>query len=124
MALAKRFYTVKNITYIFKVSSLINDTMKINEKSTKDIYKGLKESLDICEKYHLYQLYCNLAIRVNSDWFLDMVKNYINNDETLNIISQILTNLNKKIFKKKNVSITINNYYLKLNKLFYDLNYQ
>ena len=124
MALAKRFYTVKNITYIFKVSSLINDTMKINEKSTKDIYKGLKESLDICEKYHLYQLYCNLAIRVNSDWFLDMVKNYINNDETLNIISQILTNLNKKILKKKNVSITINDYYLKLNKLFDDLNYQ
>ena len=123
MALAKRFYIVKNITYIFTMTNLVNDTTKINKKSTIDIYKGLKESLEICKKYHLYQLYCNIAIRINSDWFLDMVKNYVNNEETINVIFQILTNLNRKILKKKKVSITINDYYLKINKSFETLKF-
>ena len=116
MALAKIFYTVKNITYIYKIDNFANDTTKINPNSTKDIYKGLKECLDLCEKYKLYQLYCKIAKRINENWFLDIVKNHINNNETIYIISNILMNLNQKILKSRNVSIIINDYYINLLK--------
>ena len=113
MALAKIFYTVKNITYIYKIDNFANDTTKINPNSTKDIYKGLKECLDLCEKY---KLYCKIAKRINENWFLDIVKNHINNNETIYIISNILMNLNQKILKSRNVSIIINDYYINLLK--------
>ena len=58
---AKRFYTIKNITNIYR----INSTKEFNLKQVIDMFSGLKECIDLAQKLHLYKLYETSINRLN-----------------------------------------------------------
>ena len=111
MALAKQFYAIKDFTYYYRES---NDIKIFNEKKVEDIYKGLKESLILSERMHLYLLYCRVLWHLNAEIIVINAKKFINKKLAF-IINEILKNINLDIIKRTKCSFIMNDFYKELN---------
>ena len=78
---AKRFYTIKNITNIYRIKR----KFKFNKRQVIDMFYGLKECLEFAENKKLYKLYKRTLKRLNSKKFLNGAKEF-SEDENLKII--------------------------------------
>ena len=107
MYAAKQFYTIKNVTNIYRK----NIYKKLNLKQVIDMFCGLKECLELGEKYKLYQLYNTTLNRLNMKLFLDSVSNFYKDNNLRKIILEIIKNINYEIIKKNKLNFTINNIY-------------
>ena len=83
---AKRFYTIKNITNIYR----INSTKAFNLKQIIDMFSGLKECIDLAEKLHLYKLYETSINRLNLNMLLKGAKKFSEDKALKNLIYLIL----------------------------------
>ena len=108
MGLAKNFYALQNVTYL-KGSTYGNIIW--TEKKVIDVFKGIKQCLDISEKMSLNKLYCQIYNRLNSIDILNIAKIYIKNKTLRILISKILNNINYNIFKKENFTFIQNKLY-------------
>lgn len=104
---AKRFYTIKNITNIYR----LKPEYKFNNKQVIDMFYGLKECLDFSEKHNLYYLYETSLNRLNSDLFLDGAKKYKEDLNLKLIIFKIIKSINKKIINKNNLEFNLSQIY-------------
>ena len=110
MALSKKFYAMKDFTYYYRVS---NKTKIFNEEIVIDIYKGLKESLILSEKMHLYLLYCRVLENFNAEIIVINAKKFINK-KIICIINKILNNINLDILKRQGCAFIKNDFYEKI----------
>ena len=108
MGLAKNFYALKNVTYL-KCSTFQNIIW--TEKKVIDVFKGIKQCLDISEKMNFYKLYCQIYNRLNSIEILNIAKIHIKNKALRILIFKILNNINYNIFKKENFKFKPNKLY-------------
>jgi len=101
MALAKKFYALKNITYYHRISKklVIN-----NERKIIDIFKGIRDCLYISKSMNLYNLYYTVLCRLNSNMIINNAKKFINNEHLRTIISQIIKNIDYELLKKKKIN--------------------
>lgn len=111
MALAKKFYAIKDFTYYYRESS---DIKIFNEKKVEDIYKGLKESLILSQRMHLYLLYCRVLWHLNAEIIVINAQKFINKKLAF-IINEILKNIDLDIIKRTKCSFIMNDFYKKLN---------
>lgn len=111
MAIAKTFYALKNITYLKGSFHLYK---KWNERKIIDTYRGINESLFICEKMNLNKLYCTTLNRINSQIILFQTKKYIKNKILREIISKILDKINLDIVKEQNFTFNKDIFYHKI----------
>ena len=86
MFAAKKFYVIKNITYIYRD----NSGKKFNLKQVIDMFYGLKDCLILTDKFELYQLYNTTLNRLNSKFFVNGVRNYNKDKNLTKIILEIL----------------------------------
>ncbi len=107
MALAKKFYAMKDFTYYYRAS---NKAKIFNVETVRDIYKGLNESLILSEKMHLYSLYCRVLENFNAEVILINAKKFINK-KIICIINKILNNINFDILKRQNCAFIKNDFY-------------
>ena len=107
MYAAKKFYTITNVTNVYRK----NIYKKLNLKQVIDMFSGLKECLELGEKFKLYQLYNTTLNRLNMKLFLDSVSNFYKDNHLRKIILEIIKNINYEIIKKNNLNFTINNIY-------------
>ena len=111
MAIAKVFYALKNITYFYRIS---NKKKIIDEKSIIDLYKGIKDCLDICKSMNLYKLYYRVLSHLNDEIIIKRAKQYIKSKNLKSVISQIINNINFNILKKENYTFNQNIFYNEL----------
>ena len=107
MALAKKFYAMKDFTYYYRAS---NKTKIFNEETIIDIYKGLNESLILSEKLRLYFLYCKVLENFNAEVIILNAKKFINK-KMICFINKILNNINFDILKRQNCAFIKNDFY-------------
>jgi len=111
MALAKKFYALKNITYYHKISNKIRF---INERKIIDLFKGIRDCLYISKSLNLYNLYYTVLCHFNSNYIINNTKNFINNKHLRVIISQIIKNIDYELLKKNNFIFIKNKFYNQL----------
>ena len=97
MFTAKKFYAIKNVTNIYRK----NIEKKLNLKQVIDMFYGLKECLELGEKYQLYQLYNTTLNRLNMKIFLDGFNNYYKDRNLRMIILEIFINISQLDCMKK-----------------------
>ena len=108
MAIAKNFYSLKNITYFYRFS---NKTKISDEKKLIDLYNGLKDCLDISNSFNLHKLYCRILSHLNDKIILNETKRFIKSKKLKFIIFKILNNINYKIIEKENFTFIKNSLY-------------
>lgn len=111
MAFAEYFYALNNITYYYRIKK---NPLIITEKKIIDIFKGLKNSLDISKSMNLYKLYYNILLRLNSNFIINITKKFIKNKELKQIISNIFNNINLDILRKGNFTFIKKEFYNKI----------
>ena len=111
MGMAKKFYSLKNHTYMYRI---MNKIVKYNKRKIIDIYKGIRDSLFLSQQMNLNKLYCSILNRLNDDLFINGAKKYIKHKELKYIISKILKSINKKILRKQNFKFVENKFYKNL----------
>ena len=91
MILAKRFYALKEATYIYRISY---KKIQWTEEKVLDVYKGKLAVLNMCKENNLLNLYNKTARSCISTWLLENIKpvitkhNYVQK-YILNIINSI-----------------------------------
>ena len=91
MILAKRFYALKEATYIYRIS---HKKIQWTEEKVLDVYKGKLAVLNMCKENNLLNLYNKTARSCISTWLLENIKpvitkhNYVQK-YILNIINSI-----------------------------------
>ena len=111
MSIAKNFYALKNITYYYRIKK---KPLIMTEKKIIDIFRGIKDCLDITKSMNLYKLYYIILLRLNSKIILNNVKIFIKNKDLKKLISNILNNINLDILQKGNFTFKINDLYNKI----------
>ena len=106
MILAKKFYALKETTYLYRNSNKV----KWNERKILDQFKGIIDCLILSEKNNLKDLYCKILIHLNSNLFLTPLKIFIKNKNIKNKIIIII----KKYITIKKCNFNLNNIYKKL----------
>ena len=86
MFAAKKFFVIKNITNIYRN----NIEKKLNLRQVIDMFYGLKECLELGEKFNLYALYNTTLKRLNTNLFLDAVRNFYIDNNLRKIIFEII----------------------------------
>ena len=107
MFIAQQFYTIKNITNIYRK----NIDKKLNLKQVIDMFHGLKECLELSEKLELYQLYNTTLNRINMKLFLKEAKRFSKKKKIRKIIATLIKSINKEIIKKYNFNFTLDKFY-------------
>ena len=108
MAFAKKFYALKNITYLYRFS---NKTKILNERKIIDLYKGIKDSLDISKIMNLNKLYCKVLSHLNDYLILNEAKKFNKSKQLKEIINKIIYNINWNIIIKENFTFILNDFY-------------
>jgi hypothetical protein len=108
MAISKKFYALENITYFYRIS---NKTKIIDVNKIIDLYKGLKDCLDICKSMKLYKLYCRVLSHLNDEKIINEAKKFIKNENLKYLIFQIINNINLDIIKKENFAFNKSIFY-------------
>ena len=111
MFMAKNFYTLKNITYVYRSKT---DYNSLNKRQVIDMFYGLEECLQFAEKKKLYKLYNILLNRLNSHFFWDRTKQFFEDVDLKSIVNKIIRSINKEKIKKYNLVFNLsdlfNNY--------------
>ena len=108
MAKAKNFYALKNITYLYRK---YKKGQNLNERIIIDIFKGIKDSLDIAQTLHFYKLYYLILNRLNIKTFILAAKKYLKNKGLRHLISNIIHNINLDLLKKGKYKFKLNGFY-------------
>ena len=108
MGLAKKFYTLTNITYFYRFGHKI---LVLDLRKVIDVYKGIQDSLILAEKMNLNGLYCKIIERLNLNICLVAIKKYSNNNILKSIISHIIINIRYDILKNQNFKFKLNKFY-------------
>ena len=111
MALSKYFYSLRNITYIYRVQE---KSIILNERKIIDVYKGIRDCLSISKSFNLYKLYNLELSRLNSKLIINYAKKYINNPKLKSIILQIINNIDYNLLMKENLTFIKNEFYIQL----------
>ena len=111
MGIAKKFYSLKNHTYMYRI---MNKILKYNKRRIIDTYKGIRDSLFLSHQMNLNKLYCRVLNRLNTDSFINGAKKYIKYKELKYIISKILTSIDKNILRKQNFTFVEHKFYKNL----------
>ena len=106
MALSKKFYALKEITYCYRLSN-----KAWSEKKIIDQYKSFEYSLKLCEIFNLYKLYFIIIKRLNYEIFLIPTKSFIKSQNLINLIVRILKNINYDKIKKDKHFFELNTIY-------------
>ena len=106
MGLAKKFYALKNITYYYNLTNHNNHKI-ITERKIIDTYKGLRDYLYISKSMKLFNLYCLVLSRFNSDYIINNAKKFVNSEKLKDIISQILQRIDYTWLIKKKYEFSI-----------------
>ena len=80
MAISKKFYVIKNITYKYRCSY-----KNLTLPQAIHVYYGFRDCLKIAEDMHLYKLYNLILNRLNSQYLIQRIKKYKNMTEFQNI---------------------------------------
>ena len=107
MYTAQQFYTIKNITNIYRK----NIDKALNLKQVIDMFQGLKECLELSEKLKLYQLYNTTLNRINMKLFLKEAKRFSKKKKVRKLIVTLIKSINKEIIKKYNFNFTLHKFY-------------
>ena len=92
MALAKKFYALKNVTYYYNLRAPKKIKL-LTERKIVDIYKGIRDCLYISKSNNLFKLYYLVLLRFNSNSFINYAKKFINSENLKSIISQIIKSI-------------------------------
>ena len=111
MSIARSFYTIKNITYLYRYIPKNN----FNLNQVIDMFYGLKDCIDLAEKFHLYRLYETTLNRLNLKMFLEGAKRFSEDRALKKIIYIIIKSINKIIIKKYNLKFNVNSLYKNYN---------
>lgn len=106
MAIAKRFYGIKNITHKYRYRY-----KDLNLKQVIDMFYGFTDCLKLEEKFHLYKLYNLTLNRINTGLFIKRVKKYRENRELKDLILKVLNSINTKLLAENNFNFTIDQFY-------------
>ena len=106
MILAKKFYSLKETTYLYRNSNKV----KWNERKILDQFKGIKDCLILSEKNNRSDLYCKILSHLNYNLFLAPLKIFIKNKNIKNKIIKII----KMHITIKKCKFKLNNIYSKL----------
>ena len=104
---AKKFFTIKNITNIYRLKT----KLKFNIRQVKDMFIGLKVCLEFAEKNNLYTLYIRSLKRLNDNMFLKNAKEFFEDESLKSIINKIIKSINIEIIKRSNQKFIINKFY-------------
>ena len=107
MFTAKKFYTIKNITNIYRK----NTEKELNLNQIIDQFYALKECLELGEKLNLYQLYNITLNRLNLKLFLKSAKKFSKEKKLRIIISNIVKNINYEILDQYHFNFTLDSFY-------------
>ena len=113
MALAKNFYSTKNITYIYRETSKKQFTLQ----QVMDMFSGLNDCLILGERFKLYRIYNTMLNILNNELFVNEAKKYSNDRNLRNSIIKIIKSINYQIIIKNKINFTINDYYKSINNI-------
>lgn len=113
MGMAKKFYALENLTYYYRFSK---KKLLFNERKITDLYKGIRDCLHISKSMNLYKLYYLVLSRLNTEKFIDQVKNFMKSKKLKHIISKILYNIDYDLLNKENFTFIIDKFYSHLYK--------
>lgn len=108
MGLAKIFYGLKNVTYYYRAS---HKNLFINERKIIDIYKGIRDCLQISKSMNLYKLYHLVLSRLNIKHYINKAKKFIKNNNLKEIITQTIVNIDYDLLNKNNLTFIIDKFY-------------
>ena len=114
MFMAKRFYAIKNTTYLYRPNRPTHKK-EYNLKQVIDMFYGIKDCLDLAEKFHLYKLYETSLNRLNLKVFWKGAIKFSENSELKKLIHIILKSINERIIKQYNLNFNINSLYKNYN---------
>ena len=106
MAIAKRFYAIKNITHKYR-----RKYKHLNLKQVFDMIYGFRDCLQLEEKFHLYKLYNLTLNRINTDLFIKRIKKFRENRDLIDLIVKVLNSINTKLLVENNFNFTIDQFY-------------
>jgi glycosyltransferase involved in cell wall biosynthesis len=108
MGLAKKFYALKNATYCYRS---FRRKLKFNERKITDIYKGIRDCLQISKSMNLYKLYYLILSRLNSKMIINQAKKFTKSKNLKEIISKIINHIDYDLLKKNNFTFIIDLFY-------------
>lgn len=113
MYLAKKFYALKNITYLYRAG---NKTVLTDERRIFDFFRGIKDCLLFSKSMHLYKLYYKELSHLNEIGIINKIKKFLNSKNLKDIISQVINSIDYDLLRKENYTFIKNKIYIKLNK--------
>jgi hypothetical protein len=113
MAIAKNFYALKNITYLHRIWQ---KPLIFNERKITDVYKGIKNCLDISKSMNLYKSYYLTLAILNKNFIIINAKKYLKSKRLKHSISLVLKAINYNLIKKNNFTFFLNEFYNIFNK--------
>lgn len=99
MITAQKFYSLSNITYFRRV---YKKEIITNERILIDIFKGIKDCLDISKSHNLYSLYYIILDIFYSQDLINNTKMYRKSEKLKFLISKIINNISSKVIKMGN----------------------
>ena len=104
---AKKFFAIKRIIYIYR----LKPKKPFNLNQTLDMYHGIKECLQLAENMNLYKLYSTLISKLNSDYYMEIAKQFSEEINIKIIINKIIKSINKEIIIKNKLKINLTKLY-------------
>ena len=103
MSLAKKFYALKEATYLYRVS---HKNIEWNEKKVIDKYQSILDSLEMAQKQNLQKLETLIYKRINNMWFINQTNGYFTSEKVKEILDKIISLCSDKN-KIKNLLINL-----------------
>lgn len=108
MAMAKKFYALKEATYVYRVSY---KQISWNERKAVDLFKGVADCLTYSKQYKLNKLHSKIVQRLNTWTFRTATATMIDNKKVRQQILKILNTIDYNILKKENISLDLDDIY-------------
>ncbi len=87
MTEAKKFYALKEATYVYRVS---HKEIKWNERKVIDMFESISDSMDIASENHMDRLYCALCNHLNTWTFQRAVASTLKSIKVQEIVVKVL----------------------------------
>ena len=110
MYLAKQFYALKDITYLYRAS---NKIALIDERRVIDFFRGIKDCLFFSKSKHLYNLYYKELSHLNEKSTIIKIKKFLDSKNLKDIIAQIINSIDYDLLRKENYTFIKNQIYIK-----------
>ena len=110
MYLAKQFYALKDITYLYRAS---NKIVLIDERRVIVFFRGIKDCLFFSKSNHLYNLYYKELYHFNEESTIIKIKKFLDSKNLKDIIAQIINSIDYDLLRKENYTFIKNQIYIK-----------